>query len=257
MTDVRFYLPTQELQMPSAPPRLAVHGLSVTFPSFTLAPLSLEIRRGERVAFVGPNGSGKSTTFRAMAGRFNGYSGMIRVDGTDLRTLLPLGRRNIGFLPESFCGYPWMTVAQLLEFLRQFYPDWDDAYATHLVDRLRIPRSEKLARLSKGTRMKVSFVAAEAYRPVLLLLDEPTSGLDPAVRKELIDAIVAAERDRPERVLLFSTHLLEDVELLADRVIVLANGSMRLDASVVELRAAHHGAPLSAILFALLGRADG
>jgi ABC-2 type transport system ATP-binding protein len=233
---------------------IVLRKLSVRYPGFTLAPLSLEFKPGERVAFVGPNGSGKTTTLRALAGRLSEYDGTILFDGQDLRTLLPLGRRRIGLLPETLAGYGWMTVRDHLAFLRQFYPHWDAVYAAHLVDTLRVPLDQLIGRLSKGTRVKVSFIAAEACRPPLLLLDEPTSGLDPEVRGELLETILASCDARAERVILFSTHLLEDVELIAERVLLLVDGNLSMDASVAQLRDSHQGSSLSKILYAALSR---
>jgi ABC-2 type transport system ATP-binding protein len=238
-------------------PRIALRQFAVRYASFTLAPLSLEIQPGERVALVGPNGSGKSTTLRALAGRLPDYDGFILFDGRDLRSLLPLGRREIGLLPETLVGYGWMTVREHLALLREFYPSWDAGYAAHLTDRLGVPLDKPLGRLSKGTRVKASFVAAEAYRPPLLLLDEPTSGLDPAVRGELLGAILSSVDAQSDRVVLFSTHLLEDVELVASRVLLLTNGTLRLDATVADLRDAHRGASLAKTLYAMLSRPEG
>ena len=235
-------------------PRIALRQFTVRYSSFTLSPLTLEIQPGERVALVGPNGSGKSTTLRALAGRLTDYDGFILLDGRDLRSLLPLARRGIGLLPEIPAGYGWMTVREHLAFLREFYPTWDAAYAGHLADRLDVPLDKPLGRLSKGTRVKASFVAAEAYRPPLLLLDEPTSGLDPAVRGELLGAILSAVDSESDRVVLFSTHLLEDVEFVANRVLLLTNGTLQLDATVSDLCAAHRGASLARILYAALSR---
>jgi ABC-2 type transport system ATP-binding protein len=234
--------------------RIALRRFSVKYPAFTLAPLSLEFKPGERIALVGPNGSGKTTTLRALAGRLTDYDGSILFDGQELRSLLPMGRRKIGLLPETLGGYVWMTVREHLAFLRDFYPTWDPAYAVHLADRLRVPLDQSLSRLSKGTRVKVAFVAAEAYRPPLLLLDEPTSGLDPEVRGELLDTVRTSVESDPDRVILFSTHLLEDVELIADRVLLLENGRLGLDTSVGELRESHGDASVAKSLYAAMSR---
>lgn len=234
--------------------RIALRQFSVKYPSFTLASLSLEIQPGERVALVGPNGSGKTTTLRALAGRLRDYDGFILLNGQDLRSLLPFARRDIGLLPETLAGYGWMTVRDHLAFLAEFYPRWDAAYAAHLADRLGVPLDQALGRLSKGTRVKASFIAAEAYRPPVLLLDEPTSGLDPAVRGELLNAILSSVDSQSDRIVLFSTHLLEDVEFVASRVLLLANGTLGLDATVSKLRDAHRGESLAKILYAALSR---
>ncbi len=233
-------------------PRLALRRFSVSYTSFTLAPLSIEVVPGERIAVIGPNGSGKTTTLRAIAGRLHSYNGTILLDGVDLRTLLPLGRRKIGLLPEALAGYGWMSVRDHLDLLRQFYPEWDTEYAMQLAERLHVPLDQSIGALSKGSRVKVSFIAAESYRPPVLILDEPTSGLDPQVRIELIDSILEAADRESGRTILFSTHLLEDVEHIADRILMLVDGHLRLDSSVADLRDAHGGASLSKILYAAL-----
>ncbi len=237
--------------------RIVLRQFSVKYENFTLAPLSIEFVAGERVAFIGPNGSGKTTTLRALAGRMDDYDGSILFDGHDLRDRLPLGRRRIGLLPESLAGYAWMRVGEHLEFLRQFYPDWDSRYAAHLVEKLRVPLDQFIGKLSKGTRVKVSYIAAESYRPQLLLLDEPTSGLDPEVRGELIDAIISSRDESAGRVVLFSTHILEDVELIAERVLLLNDGRLTMDVPVAQLRAAHGGSGVSRALYAMLSDANG
>lgn len=235
-----------------AAPVMELDRFEVRFPRFHLKPISLTVRPGERVALVGPNGSGKSTTMKAMAGRFAGYTGAVRFRGRELRQQVPEARAEIGFLPETLLSYGWMTVREHLDFLAAFYPTWDRAYAATLVSRLQLPLDGTVGTLSKGTRMKLSFVAAEAFRPPVLLLDEPTSGLDPLVRREVIEAIRERFPPESERLVVFSTHLLEDVEWLAERVLVLADGQLRADATVHHLRQERPGEPLSRIIYTLL-----
>ena len=231
---------------------IELRDFSVVYPSFVLQPLFLAFRTGERVAVVGPNGAGKSTTLNAIAGRLTHYRGAVLLDGSEIRTLLPTVRERIGFLPETLLGYGWTTIRQHLHLLRNFFPAWDQAYAEGLLARLALPPEAKLGTLSKGMRVKLSFVCAEAYRPPFLILDEPTSGLDPMVRRELIEVILERAPSGGDRLVIFSTHLLEDVEWIADRVLVLSVGALRADAPVAELRARHPDRALSDILYSIL-----
>lgn len=224
---------------------------SVRYPDFELRPLSISVSSGERVALLGPNGSGKTTLMRAIAGRDLQYSGEILLNGTELRTLVPAIRQMVGFLAEKLVGYGWMSVAEHLRFLSAFYPCWDHEYAATLLARLRLSPQAKIGTLSKGTAVKLSFVASQAYRPPLLLLDEPTSGLDPVVRRELLDVVREAVAERPNTIVIFSTHILEDVEFLADRVIALHSGGVTVDSPIAALRS-DETSPIAPSLYALI-----
>jgi ABC-2 type transport system ATP-binding protein len=234
---------------------LELRRFSVEYPAFTLEPVDVSIRAGERVAVVGANGAGKSTMLRAIGGRLLNYLGDIRVNGVEMRKQLPKIREHIGYLPEILLGYGWMTIAQHLDFLTNFFPTWDTDYAARLVERLALPLEAKLGTLSKGMKVKLSFVAAEAYRPATLLLDEPTSGLDPMVRREVIDVIRERVPKGGDRLLLFSTHILEDVEWIADRVLILSRGNLIADVGIAELRHQGPDIPLSEILYSILSDA--
>jgi ABC-2 type transport system ATP-binding protein len=224
----------------------------VAYPGFSLEPLTLSVQAGERVALVGPNGAGKSTILKAVGGRLSEYGGAVRVNGTDLRLQLPEIRRSIGYLPETLLGYGWMTIEQHLRLLAHFFPTWDVEYAAQLLTRLDLSHEAKLGTLSKGMKVKLSFVAAEAYRPETLLLDEPTSGLDPIVRRDVIEVILDRVPRGGDRLVLFSTHILEDVEWIADRVLILSKGILLADAAIADLRREHAGIPLSEILYSKL-----
>ncbi|HEX7048754.1 MAG TPA: ABC transporter ATP-binding protein [Longimicrobiales bacterium] len=234
--------------------RLELRAFSVTYPLFTLEPMSLVLHGGEAVALVGPNGSGKTTTLKAIAGRLAAdYRGGIYLDGVEVRSALPAIRTSIGLVPEDLLGYRWLTVRQHLDFLRRFFPTWDRDYERSLLARLGLRDEVKLGALSKGMRVKLSFVAAEAYRPPLLLLDEPTSGLDPVVRREVIEIIRECAPPGGDRIVLFSTHLLEDVEWLAERVVVLKQGVLCADTTLEALRA-REGSVAGALYGLLEGR---
>lgn len=225
--------------------RVALTGFTVAYPAFTLGPLDLSLARGERIALVGPNGAGKSTTLKGIVGLLPEYGGSVTLDGVEVRDAGTDIRKRIGVLPERVLGFGWMTVREHLAFLARFYPDWDAGYASELTRRMDLPGDTKLANLSKGNGVKLSLVAAEAYRPPLLLLDEPTSGLDPVMRNEVLRIIEECAPREGGRTVVFSSHILEDIEAVADRVVILRNGRILLDSGVDQLRAGKPGLPLS------------
>ena len=231
-----------------------LRGFSVRYSNFFLEPVDLSIDPGERVAVVGANGAGKSTTLKAIAGRLRDYEGRVELGGSDVRSQLPEIRSRIGFLPEKLVGFGWMTVGEHLSFLSAFYPTWDPDYAQELLERLELPSNSKVGTLSKGMAVKLSLVGAEAYRPPVLILDEPTSAIDPVMRHELLGIIDECAPGGGDRLVIFSSHILEDVEFIAKRVILMRVGRILDDVSTAELRERDPGAPLSQILLHALER---
>jgi ABC-2 type transport system ATP-binding protein len=233
-------------------PVIELRQFSVRYPKFMLGPLDLSIHAGERLAIVGPNGAGKSTLLNVLGARSGEHEGSALVHGGEIRSRLLEMRQRIGFHPEKLLGFGWMTVAEHLAFLSNFQRSWDADYAASLVERLDLETDQTLGALSKGMRVKLAFVAAEAYRPPILVLDEPTSGLDPIVRRELIAIVQECAARQPERIVVFSTHILEDVDWIAHRVLVLSRGRMLCDAPVAQLRERASGGPLSEVLYRIL-----
>ena len=201
------------------------------------------------MALVGANGAGKTTTMRALAGRTSTYRGEVTFGGREMRTLQPGVRASIGLLPEVLPGFGWMTLREHLRFLSAFYPTFDLRYAGELADLLEVPLSTQLGVLSRGTKVKVAFVAAEAFRPAVLLLDEPTAGLDPVARRDVLRLVHERFPPGGERLVVFSTHILEDIEVLAERVVVLEEGHVRLDSSLAALGAGEGKAGLAERLY--------
>ena len=235
---------------------ITLRHLRVDYPEFTLGPLDLDFQPGERVALVGANGAGKSTLLKAVAGRMNDYRGTVTVGGTEVRSSLPGIRASIGFLPERLLGFGWLTVGEHLRFLSNFYPTWDDVHATALADRLGLPLNSKVGTLSKGMAVKLSLVAAEAFRPPVLVLDEPTSSIDPVMRGELLQVINESAPEGGHRLILYSTHILEDVEHFADRVVLLRDGRVVGDMSAAEVGGRDSTTPMSTNLYTLLRSTD-
>jgi ABC-2 type transport system ATP-binding protein len=225
---------------------IELHDFGVAFDGFSLGPFSVTIAAGERVALVGANGAGKSTTLRAVSGLLTGgYSGSVRVHGREVATVGPHIRWKVGLLPERLPGFGWMTVTEHLDFLGAFHPTWDSVYAAELTERLQLRRDAKLANLSKGMQVRLSLVAVESYRPLVLLLDEPTSGIDPLMRHDLLALLRACVPEGGGRTILFSSHILEDVDAVSDRVLLLRDGDLIGDVTVEELRTCSGGAPIS------------
>lgn len=214
-----------------------VDGFRVEYPGFSLGPVTFELGKGERIALLGHNGAGKSTTMRALAGRPVDYAGSITFEGREIRDSVPGVRARIGLLPERLPAFGWMSVAEHLALLAAVHPHWDADYADALRDRLELPAEAKVGTLSRGMTIKLSFISAESYRPPLLLLDEPTAGLDPGMREEVLSLVLEAVASERDRAVVFSTHLLEDVEQLADRVLVLREGRLVADRSWSSLQA--------------------
>ncbi len=195
--------------------------------------LSLTLEAGETLGFIGPNGAGKTTTIRVLLGLLRPSSGTALVfgrTGTDVET-----RRRIGYLPGDLALEPRWTVADHLGFFASLRPRIDPAWRDELLDRFDLDTSRRAEELSTGNRRKVGIVQALMHRPELLVLDEPTSGLDPLLQAEFAE-IILDERSRGTTVFL-SSHMLQEVERVAQRLVVMRDGRLAADATVEELRA--------------------
>lgn len=212
--------------MSAGAPILGVTNLTVRYPSFTLGPLSFAVYGGETVALLGANAAGKTTLLRAITGRLRQREGEILVSGREPRDAPPSWRARIGFAAEKPQADGALRVREWYAFLADCYPTWDVAYQRDLTSRLGLDASERISALSRGTAVKAAYIAAEAYRPDLLVLDEPTNGLDPVVRLDFLGLLGECFANASGRALIFSSHLLEDVETLCDRAMLLRDGQL-------------------------------
>jgi ABC-2 type transport system ATP-binding protein len=220
-------------------PTIAVASLTRRFGATTaLDDVSLAVRPGTVYGLVGENGAGKTTLIKHVLGLLRAQRGSVRVFGRDpvADPVGVLGR--IGYLSEERDLPGWMRVDELLRYSRAFYPGWDDGYADELVRAFALDRSVTVANLSRGQQARVGLLIALAYRPELLVLDEPSSGLDPVVRRDILDAILRTIADEG-RTVLFSSHLLDEVERVADHVAMISAGRIVLDAPLADIRASH------------------
>lgn len=217
--------------------------------------VTLTLPRGAVYGLVGANGAGKTTLIRHILGLLRPQEGSVRVFGRD-PVADPVGvLSRIGYLSEENDLPGWMRVDELVRYTRAFYPDWDDAYAEELRRAFALDPAARIASLSKGQKARAGLLVALAHRPDLLLLDEPSSGLDPIVRRDILGAVVRTIADEG-RTVLFSSHLLDEVEQVADHVIMMAAGRVVLSAPMTELRQSH-AASLDQIFIAHVGRHPG
>jgi len=218
--------------------------------------VSLSIPRGAVYGLVGANGAGKTTLIKHILGLLRAQSGSVRVFGLD-PVADPVGvLSRIGYLSEENDLPGWMSVDELIRYSRAFRPAWDDLYAEELRQSFALDPTAKIKTLSKGQKARVGILIALAYRPDLLVLDEPSSGLDPIVRRDILGAIIRTVADEG-RTVLFSSHLLEEVEQVADYVTMINKGQVVLSAPLSEIREAHrvngHVPSLDEIFIARVG----
>jgi ABC-2 type transport system ATP-binding protein len=221
--------------MDAAAPLVELNAVTVRYGKvLALDGLTLTARTGEIYGFLGRNGAGKTTTMRLLMGVLKPQAGEIRLFGESLKRVPVSIKRRIGYVSQEQNFYPWMNAAQLGRFVGAFYPTWDEAEYTRLLEVLDIPLHRRAAELSGGTRTKLGLALALAPRPPLLLLDEPTTGLDPVARREFNDLLVAMVAERGVTTF-FSSHLVDDVESIATRVGIIQAGRMRIEGKVAEL----------------------
>jgi ABC-2 type transport system ATP-binding protein len=185
--------------------------------------VSLEIPTGTVLGLVGENGAGKTTLIRHVLGLLRAQSGSVRVFGRDpvQQPVEVLSR--IGYLSEEPEMPGWMRVYQLLRYVAGFYPAWDFDYAEQLRRDFALDPNKRVKDLSKGQRARAGLIAALAYRPQMLVLDEPSSGLDPIVRRDILGAVIRTIAEEG-RTVLFSSHLLSEVERVSDRIAMIKDG---------------------------------
>jgi ABC-2 type transport system ATP-binding protein len=201
-----------------------------------LEALDLQLAPGEVLGLLGRNGAGKTTTLRLAIGVLHPDRGRIRAMGLDPVRRGVSVRERAALLSEEAALYPWMTVAEILWLGARLHPRWDAARAAALVERLGLDPAARIRTLSRGTKAKLALVLAVSPRPDLLLLDDPTAGLDPVVRREVLEGLLDAIPEEGGAIV-YASHLVHDVERVADRIAVLDEGRKVLDEPLEALRA--------------------
>jgi ABC-2 type transport system ATP-binding protein len=214
----------------------STEGLSKSFGrERALAGVDLRVEQGAVHVLAGANGAGKSTLLRTFLNLVKPDAGRAEVLGMDPRRDAPRVRAQIGYVPEgSQSSYGWMRVGRLLQHHAAYFPSWDADYAAQLSRALDVRPERTLSHLSKGQARRVQLVMALAHRPALLLLDEPTDGLDPVARDDVLGLLSEHLADTGCTVLI-STHLVYEVERLADQLSVLQRGRLVAQTSLERL----------------------
>ncbi len=224
---------------PEESPVLEITEVSRRFgDKLALDDVSIAIPPGTVLGLVGENGAGKTTLIKHVLGLLKAQAGTVRVFGLDpvIEPVKVLSQ--IGYLSEEPDLPGWMRVHELIRYVQAFYKTWDAKYANELREQFALDPKARIKTLSKGQRARAGLLVALAYRPRLLVLDEPSSGLDPIVRRDILGAIIRTIADEG-RTVLFSSHLLSEVERVSDRVAMLKAGRLVFHGDLADIKQSH------------------
>jgi ABC-2 type transport system ATP-binding protein len=219
----------------AASPCLSLQGIRVSFGAqHVLDGLDWVLPAGQVVGLLGRNGAGKTTLIETLLGLREPVSGQALLFGQPSLALGDDARARIGYVPQRSDLFEWMTADQLLAYFRSFYPRWNTAKVEGLMSRWDIARDKTIGKLSGGQQQRLSIIRALAHEPELLVLDEPVASLDPAGRRDFLGELVDQVIDR-RTTIVFSTHILSDLERVALDVAFLSGGKIALHAPLDEL----------------------
>jgi ABC-2 type transport system ATP-binding protein len=198
--------------------------------------LDLKIPKGCVCGFLGRNGAGKTTAIRMLMGLLKPTEGTCSILGCDCGDLTPQIRQRIGYVTEGHRLYKWMKIGELESFQKAFFPNqWDNKLFNDMIEYFELSKKQKIKNLSNGQRAQVSLALTLAPNPELLIMDDPTLGLDVAIRRQFLEGVIHLIT-RQSRTILFSSHILADVERVADRIIVIDKGALKADCTLEHFR---------------------
>lgn len=220
-------------------PVVEVQGLSRRYGrNVALDGVDFRVREGRVYGLVGANGAGKTTLIKHLLGLLRPQQGSVRLFGMDPVANPVAVLQRVGYLSEHRELPDWMRIEELLRYLSAFHPTWDMRYAYELVDTFNLDPKQKIASLSQGMCAQTALIGALAHRPQLLILDEPSNGLDVVVRRDIIDAIIRTVADEGRSVV-FSSHLLHEMERTCDHVTLIQDGRVSFSGDLDEIRDVH------------------
>lgn len=224
----------RETEAAAAP--MAAHGLMHCYEgSNVLRGVDLVLPTGSVLGLIGRNGAGKSTLIRAMMGLLDPLAGSATIFGEPALKLSDASKERLAYVPQQPEALAWLTAQQMLDYVGRFYPRWDQDFARNTLARWQIQPNKLLAKLSPGERQRVDLIRALASRPQLLVLDEPAAALDPVARRELLREI-ALRAGESGTTVLFSTHIVSDLERVASDIAFLHQGKLLMHCSMDDTK---------------------
>jgi ABC-2 type transport system ATP-binding protein len=197
--------------------------------------VDLEVPKGSIFGFLGRNGSGKTTTIKTMLGLQKPRAGRCMIGGLDSFTQTLDVRKRIGFMAEDQQMYGWMKVGRIIKWVAGFYPNWDYQFTDELTGILGLSKTVKVKSLSKGQNSSLALLLALGHRPDIVILDDPTLGLDPIARKDFLRHVIELLQSNGVTVF-FSSHLLYEIEPVADHIAILDDGVIIKASETEKLR---------------------
>lgn len=205
---------------------LKIKSLSKSLNDFYLGPLDLSIKRGSILGYIGENGAGKSTTIKLILGDMEKESGQIYIFGKKIEDLTEDEKKKIAFVFEDFFFPQEMNVKEVEKFHSMYYGNyWEKEKFNKLVKRFNLPEKKKISTFSRGMKMKLSLILALSHKAELLILDEATSGLDPVARDDILDILLEFIQDENNSIMI-SSHILSDLEKIADEIAFIHRGKL-------------------------------
>ena len=219
---------------------ISITNLTKTFGSKqALRGVDLDIPIGATVGLLGANGSGKTTLIKCSLGLLRPTSGECQLLGESAWSLSASAKARLGYVPQVINLYPWMRVAELIQYTASFYATWNPELTDRLIKEWEMPLNDRVRTLSVGQKQRLAILTAVAYQPDLLILDEPAASLDPQARRQFLQLLV--ELSEPEqRTVLFSTHITSDLERVADYVAIMKEGKIAWFGSLEALKERTH-----------------
>lgn len=205
---------------------LKIKGLKKSLNDFYLGPLDLNIKRGSIVGYIGENGAGKSTTIKLILGDMKKDSGEIYIFGKKIEDLTEDEKKKIAFVFEDFFFPQELNIKEVEKFHSMYYGNfWEKETFNKLLKRFNLPEKKKISTFSRGMKMKLSLILALSHKAELLILDEATSGLDPVARDDILDILLEFIQDENKSIMI-SSHILSDLEKIADEIAFLHRGKL-------------------------------